>query len=799
MQTEVSDASGARIVLRAYAAFILLCGAAIGIGGVRLLLLGGSFYYAVDGLALVAAGALLWQADRRGALLYAATLLVALAWGLWEAGPDPWALLPRVIVPALVGAWLLAPWTRRALGLAPLPVAGLGAGFLAGIVLLGYAVIASQPAGGANEAASAPPATTPSEWLAFGNSKAGTRYAAIDQLTPANVSRLELAWTFATHAAPRPGGAAALAFEAPPLKVGDTLYTCSPHNIIFAIDAVSGAERWRFDPKADDSGLAFIVCRGIAYHRFADAPEGGPCAERLYMGTIDARLVAIDARGGKRCADFGNHGEINLRDGIGPHPNGFYFVTSPPTISGKVVVTGSYVLDSQATGEPSGVVRAFDLASGQLVWAFDPARPDEPAPLPPGQTYPTGTPNMWSVGSTDEELGLVYLPFGVATPDFFGGLRTPNIERFSNSIVAVDNATGKMRWTFQVVHHDLWDYDVAAQPVLTTVRSNGKDVKVLISISKTGDAFLLNRETGAPVAPVEERAVPQGAVKGDFTAPTQPFSVAMPSFAGPVLSEARTWGITPLDHLWCRIAYASMRYEGRYTPPRLDTSLEMPSNAGGVNWGSVSVDEGRRIMIVNNTMVPSHNQLITREQAIARGMKRTDPGGHGPSLEQFYLGVPMWGTPYGAITNLPFLSPLGVPCVQPPFGTINAVDLDGRKLLWSKPIGLADRLGPWGIPTHLPVTMGLPSLGGSVTTRGGLTFIGSTPDRRIRAYETATGKLLWQHDLPANANANPMTYIGSDGRQYVVIAAGGSAALASNEKNVLVAFAVPRSGDSTAH
>ena len=331
---------------------------------------------------------------------------------------------------------------------------------------------------------------------------------------------------------------------------------------------------------------------------------------------------------------------------------------------------------------------------------------------------------------------------GVATPDFFGGHRSPEVERFSNSIVAVDNKTGKVRWVFQTVHHDLWDYDIASQPVLTDFRVNGVVRPALISVSKNAEAFVLDRETGKPLSRVVEKPVPQGAVPEDFTSPTQPFSVDMPKFVGPEPSEKRAWGLTPFDQLWCRIAFKKMRYEGPFTPPRTDVSLMYP--------------------------------------------------GSGVSLESFRIGVPQWGAPYGGVTNKPFLSPLNVPGMQPPDGTISAVDLDTRKVLWSKPIGLADRMGPMGLPTMLPVTMGLPTLGGSLTTRGGLTFIASTPDRRLRAYETATGRLLWQTNLPANANAIPMSYIADDGRQYIVIASGGSSALAYNEKNILVAFALKK-------
>lgn len=779
--------------LRVYAVLSGAIGLWMLAGGTWLVTLGGSPYYLVAGLAVLVAAVLLWRSDFRGALVYAAMLVATLLWALLEAGLDGWALVPRLMGPTIFGLWLITPWARRALGQRPISLWWWIGGLVVIVVTLGIVIHASRPDPIDGQSATAPSAGAPTEWRAWGNSQSGTRYADIDQLTPQNVSGLKVAWMFETHAVPRPGGAMALAFETVPLKVGNTLYGCSPHNVIFAIDAVTGKQIWRYDPQTDDQGLAFANCRGVAYHAVPTADTNTPCAARVYTTTIDARLIALDARDGKPCAGFGNGGMVDLRAGMGPHAKALYYVTSAPIVSGNVLVTGSYVLDGQSVNEPSGVVRGYDLVGGQMVWAFDPANPGSGAPLQPGQTFKPGTPNMWSVASTDEKLGLVYLPMGVATPDFFGGFRTPDVERFSNSIVAVDNKTGKVRWVFQTVHHDLWDYDVASQPVLTDFRTSSGEVRpALITISKTAETFVLDRETGKPLSRVVEQPVPQGAVPGDFTAPTQPFSVDIPNFTGPEPNEKRAWGLTPLDQLWCRIAFKKMRYEGRYTPPREDVSIMFPGSGGGVNWGSVSIDERRRIMIVNSTHMPMHNQLITADEVVKRGMQKMQVGGPGVSLELFRLGVPQWGAPYGGITNNPFLSPLRVPCMQPPFGTVSALNLDTRKVIWSKPIGQADRMGPLGLPSLLPVTIGLPTLGGSLTTKGGLTFIATTPDRRLRAYETATGRLLWQHDMPANANANPMSYIAADGRQYVVIASGGSSALAFNDRNVVIAFAVPR-------
>lgn len=755
------------------------------LGGGQLVVLGGSAYYLLTGIIVLLAAILLWRGDRRGAIAYAAMLAGTVIWALWEAGVDPWALAPRLIGPALLGLLLVLPPVRRGYGAVPIHRGWFMGGGVAMMLLLLWGAWLSQPvASGA--AAAWPDRATASEWRHWGNSAGGDRFAAATQISPANVARLQPAWSFETGAKPRPGGAGALAFEATPVKIGNRLFLCSPHNVIFALDATTGRQLWRFDPQTKDMGHAFANCRGVAYHAFVDPTA--PCGERIYSATIDARLIAIDARNGARCRDFGRNGEVSLTDGIGNYASVLYYVTSTPVVSGNVVVTGSYGLDGQKMDQPSGVVRGYDLASGKPVWAFDPADPERGTPK---ARYAPGTPNMWSVASSDEELGLVYLPFGVATPDFFGGGRSPGAERFSNAIVAVDNRTGRPRWTFQTVHHDLWDYDVAAQPVLTDIRVGNRMVPALVSVSKTGQSFVLDRATGQPLSPVVEKPVPQGAAPGDWTAPTQPFSIAMPAFGAPPLTEATMWGLTPIDQLWCRIAFRKMRYDGAFTPPRQDWSIQYPGSAGGVNWGSVSIDQRRRIMIVNSTNMPSLNHLISAKEVQALGLAPMGTPGQKPSLERFRLGVPQTGAPYGAQNHM-FLSPLGVPCIQPPFGTLSAVDLDSRRLLWSKPIGMADSMGPMGIASRLPFTIGLPTLGGSITTASGLTFIASTPDRRLRAVETATGRLLWQTRLPASANATPMTYVGDDGRQYLVIAAGGSAALASNERNVLVAYALPQ-------
>ncbi|MES2492836.1 MAG: membrane-bound PQQ-dependent dehydrogenase, glucose/quinate/shikimate family [Pseudomonadota bacterium] len=798
------------VLLTIVAVVILLAGGTLLAGGVKLITLGGSPWYALAGGALVLIAVLLWRGRPAAAWLYLALLVLTWGWAMWETGGNGWALLPRVGFLSVLGLAFLLPPVVRHLGCTHRARAARG--LLIGILVLALVGVAglmlarpgwpddSSPAGAAAPAA-------PTEWTAWGSDQGGQRFTPAAQLTPANVSGLELAWSYQSGAAPRPGGAQALAFEVTPLKIGNTLYGCTPHNVLFALDAVTGRQLWRYDPRTDDQGLAFANCRGIAYADLgargivapaaaaaaaapATAPAAPLCVRRLYTGTIDARLLAVDADTGRPCTGFGAGGAVDMRRNLSPHYKAYYYYTAAPTVSGNVVMIGSYGFDGQRLRQPSGVIRAYDLVTGAPVWAFDPARPDQNTPLTDGQFYEAGTPNSWSVSSTDEALGLIYVPMGVATPDYYGGERTPGGEKFSNAILALDNKTGKVRWLFQTVHHDIWDYDIASQPVLTDVPVNGTKVPALISISKTGETFVLDRRTGRPIHPVVERRVPGAFAPGERGSRTQPFSPAMPDFAGGLLTEAQMWGLTPFDQLYCRIEFRRHRYEGRYTPPSLKGSIQYPGFAGGVNWGSVSIDRNNGILIVNSNRLPTKSRLILPEEARRRGMVPAGPGVKS-SPEAVRAGVPQVGARY-AVLNGVLMSPLEVPCIQPPIGQLTAVDLAARRVLWQRPLGSADRMGPLGMASHLPLAFGVPTVGGSLTTGGGLTFIASTPDRRIHAFDTRTGKFLWQADLPANANANPMSYVGADGRQYVVIAAGGSAALASNERNVLVAFALPR-------
>jgi len=455
------------------------------------------------------------------------------------------------------------------------------------------------------------------------------------------------------------------------------------------------------------------------------------------------------------------------------------------------VVVGGWVMDGMYWGEPSGVIRAFDAASGKLGWAFDVGRPDRTGAPPAGETYTPATPNSWAPMSVDEQLGLIYAPTGNATPDNYGAQRRPFDDEWSSAVVAIDGETGRPRWRFQTTHHDVWDYDVASQPTLLDLQVGGRLRHALIQPTKRGEVFVLDRETGQAIMPVKERAAPQaGSVPGERLSPTQPFSEAMPSFRGVDLVERDMWGVTPLDQMWCRIKFREARYEGPLTPPGTSPSILYPGFLGGSNWGGISVDRDRGLMIVNSNFVANYVQLLPRAMAEKLGVR---PVGMGAAPKPEGQGVmAQAGTPY-ASRSMPFLSPLAAPCQAPPWGRITAVDLASGKVAWSHPIGTARDSGPLGLPSMLPFRIGTLNLGGTVSTRGGVIFIAATQDKYLRAIETTTGKVLWRGRLPQAGQATPITYTSPEsGRQFVVTAAGGHAFMGTAPGDAIYAYALPK-------
>ncbi len=764
----------AALQIRFIAAFLALTGGWLTIAGGWLVLLGGSPYYVLAGLFCLVSGGLLFMRRHVGTLVYLALLLISALWALWEVGPAFWLLLPRIIGPLLIGLWLTLPFVRRRLTPVPARSPWFEFGGVAAVTLLliGVSLMPERMTGAApTPIGTIASAGDASEWPTVGNSPHGTRYSPAAQINAGNVHQLVPAWTYHTGDLPANYGNAwsPQMFEATPIKIRDALYACTPRNIVIALDADTGRQLWRFDPKVAWKGVPMLICRGVTYYK---APPGvTDCPERILVATVDARLIALDARTGTLCRSFGAGGQVSLLTGMGTVKTGFYAVTSPPTIIGRSAVVGGLVLDNMATDEPPGVVRAFDAVTGALRWSWDAAATEG------ASGWVRGSPNAWSLFSADATLGLVYVPTGGSTPDHFGGDRGPLTGRHASSVVALDGETGRLRWSFQTVHHDVWDYDVPSQPVLVDFPVGNGTVPALIQPTKQGEIFVLDRSTGKPLTRVEEVPVPRGTVPGERYAPTQPLSAGMPTVGPRVLAESDMWGMSPIDQLWCRLAYRRMEYQGRFTPPSLRPTLIFPGNNGIMNWGSVSVDEARGLMIVNSSYMPLVASIIPRAKA---------PKGDALVLEGAAAISPMTGTPYAVRTERPFLSILGVPCTAPPWGELTAIDLRRRAILWRRPLGTTSDHAPLGIA--LP---GVFNQGGSVVTAGGVVFIAAALDNVLRAFDVNTGSLLWQTRLPAGGQATPMTYISRrTGRQMVVIAAGGHRFMDTTIGDSIVAYAL---------
>jgi quinoprotein glucose dehydrogenase len=620
--------------------------------------------------------------------------------------------------------------------------------------------------------------TTQDDWPCYGHDEGGMRFSPLTQIDRSNVAGLAVAWTFHTgDISDGKGRLKRSGFETTPIVVDGRLYLTTPFNRIIALDAETGKQVWTYNPKTEltwnfGDGL---INRGVAIWS-ERVTTGGKAKQRkrIFEATLDARLIALDADTGAPCQDFGNKGQVSLRD-VPRYIRGQYHMTSPPAIVDDLVVVGSAIDDNSRVDMPSGVVRAFDARTGALRWSWNPL----PNTAPPGTSgkWITGAANAWSIMAVDSERHLVFVPTGSASPDYYGGLR-PGDNRWANSIVALRSTTGELAWGFQLVHHDLWDYDCASAPLLATLPHAGKQVSVVIQGNKTGLLYVLDRDTGKPVFPVEERPVPRSDVPGEVASPTQPFPVAPPPLVPQSLASENAWAVDQVECDECRARLKQLRNEGIFTPPSLQGSLVMPGNVGGMNWSGSAFDPNRSFLIVNVNNLAAKVRLIPRAEFDDR-TRRTEKGEY---TEQD-------GAPYGLFRNF-LQAPSNLPCSPPPWGMLTAVDMVEGKIRWQVPLGSMQGLGH----KPAPVPPGSISLGGPIVTAGGLIFIAGTIDPFIRAFDTDTGKQLWQAHLPAAGAATPMTYCArSGGKQFVVIAAGGHSKVEEEpQSDTLVAFALPR-------
>jgi membrane-bound PQQ-dependent dehydrogenase (glucose/quinate/shikimate family) len=817
----------ARIAQWIFSAFLVLVGGYLAVRGVQLIGLGGSWYYAIVGAGLIAVAALLVLRSPWGPRLYAIILGATVFWAIWEAeGLDLLALLPRLAAFIAVGLWFLTPWHRAAMR-APSDETPRSAGALwvGGATALGAAILAvaamqpypAEPFERADASAVEPSST---DWRAYGKTEGGTRFAEVQQVNLDNVKDLEVAWTYRTGVP--------YDFKMTPLQVGDLLYLCTAGNQLIALDAASGEERWRHDTRTEvpgarnglaDASTFARTCRGLGYYE-GQAESTGACARRIITGTTDARLLAVDALTGQSCREFGFDGEVNLKSGLGFNSPGEYMVTSTPLIAGDVAVVGGWVMDNQQIGNVSGVIRAYNVVTGDFVWAWDMGNPGYQGLPEEGGQFTRGTPNVWSNMSYDPELNLIYAPTGNSSPDYYGPKRREFDEAYSAATIAIDAATGQLRWAYQNTHHDIWDYDAPSQPVLVTVTKDGQRIPAVVQPTKRGEIFLLDRRDGTPIWPATtcpdgsatqaggECPVPQGAVEGDFVTPTQPFS-ALPHFR-PDRWERDMWGLTPLDQLYCRIEYKKMRYEGHFTPPMrgggdnadlgptYGGTFQYPGNAGGFNWPSVSVDADNGLLVAqpmlmgNRIVMMSMEELgEARRRAAEAEARRNPPDEHaaasppsppraqGPQRPpytdqgEWEPGAPRYGDtrPFMSGWAIPFTDiTTNLPCFEPPYGRLALIDLNQNRLLWSRPIGTMEEMGPFNIATGLPFNVGTPIYGGTMTTRAGLIFQVGTMDSRIRAIDIRNGKVVWTAKMPGTANSTPITYIAQqNARQYLVV------------------------------
>jgi quinoprotein glucose dehydrogenase len=779
----------------------IIFGLVLLIGGIYLAVLGGSWYYIIAGLFFIATAILLQKLKSLALLVYAAFVLGTVVWGLWEVGSDFFALAPRLDILGIFGLFLLIPAVTRGFENTKGAKLALTGTLAITIAVMIYSIF-NDPQEIHGELSTKQPAISQpilgvedGDWPAYGRTQSGLRYSPLAQINDQNVKDLQVAWEYHTGESRTENDSGATTNQVTPIKVGNNLYLCTMHQRLVALDPVTGKEKWSFDPKLKaDNTYQHLTCRGVSYYDVNNTvgfeaslqnkkSSSALCPRKVILPVSDGRLVAINADNGQPCSDFGKNGEVDLqKDMPFPYPGG-YIPTSPPVVTGTTIIIGGSTNDNYSTEEPSGVIRGYDVNTGELLWVFDTGAENPNAIPAPGQKFVQNSPNAWAPLAYDAKLDIVYVPTGVGTPDVWGGHRTELDERYANAMLALNASTGKLIWDFQTTHHDLWDMDVPSQPTLTDIKDkSGNIVPAIYVLTKTGNIFVLDRRNGQPIVPIEERAVPQTVkhgpqTKGERYSPTQPFSDFN---MGPKekLTDKQMWGVTMFDQLLCRVSFKKLNYDGMYTPPSENGTVVYPGNLGVFEWGGMSVNPDRQIAVMNPIGLPYVTKLIPTDPNRPKIAKGT---GIEASVQ------PMYGVPYGVEISV-FFSPLDLPCKQPAWGYVAGVDLNTHQVAWKRRIGtIRDSMSSIPLP---PLKMGVPMLGGSISTAGNVMFIGATHDYYLRAINVTNGDELWKGRLPAGGQATPMTYE-ENGKQYVVIMAGGHASFGTKMGDSIMAYALP--------
>lgn len=764
------------------------------IGGIKLIAVGGSWYFALGGVLVLLSAVGLLLKKSWSVPVYALFFMVTVAWALYEVGIDFWPLHSRLMVPTgfmMLMLFTLPSLRRYESHANTLKAIGNWGGILSLLGLVGglYGMFLPHPTVKAADNALLSPVPVAKDsqqvnWEHYGQDMGGSRFVALDQITRDNVGQLKEAWRYETGDFSTGTGNNA-EDQLTPLQVGNQVFVCTPHNNVIALEADTGKQLWK--TQINSTAEAWERCRGVAYFD-ASKPIEQPtlagatqvpvpvntaiCPRRVFTNTPDGRLIALNADTGEFCSDFGTNGTVDLLKNMGGGTKAPRFeVTSAPTVAGTTLVVGSRIADNVQADMPSGVIRGYDIMTGQLRWAFDTRNPDHNYLPKEGEIFTRSGANAWAAFSYDPKMNTVFLPMGESSVDLWGGNRTAEDEKYNTTVLALDATTGHEKWRYQTVHHDLWDFDLPMQPSLVDFpMPDGTKKPAVVIGTKSGQFFVLDRYTGQPLTKVIEQPVKAANVPDEKYALTQPRSVEMPQIGNETLTEADMWGATPFDQLMCRISFKKMRYEGLFTAPGLDMSLSYPGSLGGMNWGSIAFDPTHDYMFVNDMRLGLWVQLFPQTAAD----KNAAAANGGEKINVGMGAVPLGGTPYKVNKNR-FMSELGVPCQKPPFGTMTAVDMKTRQVAWQVPLGTVEDTGPKGIKMKMPIPIGMPTIGGPMATQSGLVFFAATQDYYLRAFDSSNGKELWKARLPVGSQGTPISYVSpKNGKQYVVISAGGA-------------------------